>query len=99
MYKQLLIDMLVVVCGLGLYLFLTFYLKKAAKKNGKTLQIVDHISLGTKEKVMLLNVNRQLLLIGVTPTQINLLTEIPNEQERNFKSALNEKQFTQPIKV
>lgn len=88
MYTQLMIDLLVVLGGLGLYFFVAYYLKRVSLKKGNQLKIADYISLGTKEKVMLIHVNRQQFLIGVTPTQINLLAELPVTQEVTFKATL-----------
>lgn len=52
--------------------------KQAANKH---IKLVNMLSLGTKEKIILLEVNHVFLLIGVTPTHIETL-HVFNESER-----------------
>ncbi|HRH76649.1 MAG TPA: flagellar biosynthetic protein FliO [Cellvibrionaceae bacterium] len=69
--------------GLSLVLGMIFLLAKIGKKfhpnvnaPDRALKIVSMLSLGTKEKVALIQVGNQQILIGVTPQSINRLLDI-----------------------
>lgn len=48
------------------------------RKNNQRLQTIESLSIGTRQKVMLIQVDGQNLLIGVTPHQITALTAWPS---------------------
>lgn len=62
---------------IALIVFLAFWIKKAQQwqrpQGGQAMKIVSHLSLGVKEKVILISVGDQQILLGVTPNNINHL--------------------------
>lgn len=69
--------------GLALVLGLIFVLAKVGKKfhpsisaPDRALKVISMLSLGTKEKVALIQVGKKQLLIGVTPQSINTLLDL-----------------------
>jgi flagellar protein FliO/FliZ len=99
--------------GLGLVLALIFVLAKVGKKlhanisaPDRALKIVSMLSLGTKEKVALIQVGKKQLLIGVTPQSINTLLELaepididstPPEGEKSLLSARTASEFSRKL--
>jgi flagellar protein FliO/FliZ len=84
--------------GLGLVLALIFVLAKVGKKfhpnisaPDRALKIVSMLSLGTKEKVALIQVGKKQLLIGVTPQSINTLMELAEPIDVDTNPSVNEK--------
>lgn len=62
---------------IALILLLAFWIKKAQQwqrpQGGQAMKIISHLSLGVKEKVILVSVGEQQILLGVTPHSINHL--------------------------
>ncbi|HEY6529466.1 MAG TPA: flagellar biosynthetic protein FliO [Cellvibrionaceae bacterium] len=99
--------------GLGLVLALIFVLAKVGKKfhpnicaPDRALKIVSMLSLGTKEKVALIQVGKKQLLIGVTPQSINTLMELaepidvdstPSVSEKSLLSARTASEFSRKL--
>lgn len=76
-------------------LILVFYLVKrlstasGGNKKGNYIQVLSMHHLSPKEKLVLLNVLGETILIGVTPNQISKLKSIDTDME--FSSSANEK--------
>jgi|GEM_PF-2760679 len=92
------------LAGLGLTLLVIFGLSYLAKKiglqnvnNNKHMQVVSSLPLGQKERAILIQVNNQTLLIGVSPGGVNLLKTIeePSSQEQDTLSVNNNEKSTQ----
>ena len=47
------------------------------RKNTQRLQTIESLSIGTRQKIVLIQVDGQDVLIGVTAHQINALTPLP----------------------
>lgn len=59
----------------------TYFFKKYLKQetqNSASIKIVNHLPLSTKERIILLSVNQELLLIGVTANTISTLRVYDN---------------------
>lgn len=72
-YGHIILNLVVV---LGLIIFLLYLLKKFkfAKKGGaQHIKIINMVPVGAKEKIILLEVNKAILLIGATPNHIETL--------------------------
>ncbi len=72
-----------IMISLVLVLFLIFasawLLKRFGRVNGlasSNMQILGNMSVGQRERIILLKIGEEQLLIGVTPSQINLLHEL-----------------------
>lgn len=71
------------VCVLGLFFACVWLLRKSGQLStaGKpALNVAAGLSLGMREKVVLLNVGEKQLLLGVTPGRIDKLLELDGEQ-------------------
>lgn len=85
----------------------TFFFVKVLKKKGglrgsrrHLIEQMGYISLGAKTGVSLIKVGREFVLVGITPTQINFLSNLPKLQEQYdeethfergvFREAMNE---------
>jgi flagellar protein FliO/FliZ len=84
--------------GLGLVLGLIFALAKIGKKfhpnisaPNRALKILSTLSLGTKEKVALIQIGEKQLLIGVTTHNINTLLELAEPIDIDNSKPTNEK--------
>lgn len=84
---------------LALIIVLMYVLKKIRSSktfNHSSIRIINAMSIGTKEKIILVDVNNTLLLIGATPSHIGTLhvfkdneLEVENTHEyNNFKELL-----------
>lgn len=88
---------------LGFIIFLAWLLKKLGKttrfKRSKHLDIIDSISVGTKERVIIIKQNDRLLTIGVTPHSINLLNSelIQDEQLSEVENVNESDSITSPL--
>lgn len=73
---QWLLSLLVV---LAVILMLAWIAKKARffGSNHQQLQVVATLPLGPKERIMVIKVGNEQVLVGVTGQQINLLKELP----------------------
>lgn len=73
---QWLLSLLVV---LAVILMLAWIAKKARVfgSNHQQLQVVATLPLGPKERIMVIKVGNEQVLVGVTGQQINLLKELP----------------------
>ena len=74
---------------LGLIVVSAFVLKKFnfAQSNVQGMKVITSLSLGTKERLYVVEVNDQQLLLGVTSQQITLIEKL--EQPIKANSAIN----------
>ena len=79
----------VVVC----IFVLAFFLKKFKFVKGKTatLAIVDQLYVGPKQRVVMVKAGEKKILLGVTPNNINYLTEVKDSHDK-FSECLTEHQ-------
>ena len=57
----------------------------AIRASNPHVMILAQQSLGPRERVLVLNVLNRILVVGHTPTQINLITELDPEDVANLK--------------
>ncbi|SES84880.1 flagellar biosynthetic protein FliO [Thorsellia anophelis] len=82
---------------LAFIIFLAWILKKLGTnsrfRRSKNLDIIDSISVGSKERVFLLRQNKRLLTIGVTQHSISLLNSelIEDEELSNLNNPIDAK--------
>jgi flagellar protein FliO/FliZ len=81
MFSKVLLALFVVI----VLIFITLYLMRRFFKIGRTpgskgrMRVVDTLPLGAKRMVQVLEVGDRTLVIGVTPSRIDLLTELSLE--------------------
>ena len=64
--------------------------KMNSQNAGRRLQIIESLSLGTRQKVALIRVGEREVLIGISPTQINGIASWPDGalQPADFQDSL-----------
>lgn len=67
-----------------MYLFKRFKQAKDAKNS--MIKIINTVAVGTKEKIILMEVNHSMLLIGATPNHIETLYVFNDESEKSMAS-------------
>jgi len=77
------------VLVLGLILLLAFIAKKMriGPANQQGIKLVANLTIGQKERVVVVEVENEQYLLGVTSTQINLLQKLPNNVSKSTQSA------------
>ncbi len=69
LYIQMAIALAVVV---GLLFFISFFIKKRQSKPG-IMSILSYQSFGPKKAIVALGIGKEILLVGITPTDLKLL--------------------------
>lgn len=101
-----LLDLLKVLLGLILVLALMAglaWLMRGAnlarsKMSGNPMRIVGAVSVGTRERVMIIEVADQWLVVGVTPTQISSLATMPIQPLAPLNNETSGQQFSSWLK-
>jgi len=78
---------------IALILGLAWVLKKYARLPGNNqvdMKVLGGLSLGTREKAILIEVENQRLLVGVTPGHIQTLHVLDNNSEKSNASIVNQ---------
>lgn len=75
MLAQVMMNLLFVVSLAGVLLYVMKKWKQPGGRASSLIKTLSMLSLGTKEKILLLEVQGERILVGVTPTQMNLLKE------------------------
>ncbi|MGH1409312.1 MAG: flagellar biosynthetic protein FliO [Aeromonas sp.] len=78
---------------IGLILVLGFLLKKsklATAMGGGQMRVIASLPVGYKEKLMVVKVGEQQLLVGVTPQQVNFLYRLEEPLDENQPQAFSQ---------
>jgi flagellar protein FliO/FliZ len=70
---QVVLDLMLVLFFIALALFLLKKVQSKAAQNNQYIKIINSLSIGPKEKIILLEVNQTYLLVGATANQIDTL--------------------------
>jgi len=70
----------------------------AVRASNPHVMILAQQALGPKERVIIVNVLSRILVIGHTPTQINLLTELDPEDVAHLKPQPSNGDFAQQLR-
>lgn len=88
LYIQMAIALVVVV---GLIFLMSFIMKKRQLKPG-IMSILSYQSFGPKKAIVALGIGKEILLVGITPTDLKLLkTYHENDLEADSVKELNDK--------
>lgn len=73
-----------------LILFVSWLARRSGllRKKNQDIRIVAHQSLGSRNSIMIIEVEQQRLVLGVTPQNINLLHQLPPHS--SFKKQLDQ---------
>ncbi|GIS36816.1 MAG: hypothetical protein Ct9H90mP8_2360 [Pseudomonadota bacterium] len=58
-----------------------------ALKSGQKIKVVSTYHIAPKQKVMVIQINEQFFACGVTPTSINLISELKDSGDQSFLAA------------
>ena len=78
---------------IGLILVLGFLLKKsklATAMGGGQMRVIASLPVGYKEKLLVVKVGEQQLLVGVTPQQVNFLYRLEEPLDENQPQAFSQ---------
>lgn len=72
-YSYVILNLIVVITLMLVFLFLVKKIKYSGFSNKKYMNIISCLSVGPKEKILLVEVNQVFLLLGVTSSHIETL--------------------------
>ena len=88
-YIQMIVALAAVI---GLIMLLSFFMKKRQTKTGMLMNVVAYQSFGPRKGVAALKIGKDVLLLGVTSTDIKLLKAFgENEFEQQTTAEINNK--------
>lgn len=67
-------------------------------RHGLQMKVVGGISIGTRERVIVVEVDNQWLVLGVTPSNINTLTTLPKQELKESDVVTNTPSFSTWLK-
>lgn len=78
------ISVFLLFCLVGSYLFFRYFKGKGALRGARRYLIeqMSYCPLGAKSGVSLLKIGREFVLVGITPNQISMLSQLPKLQEQ-----------------
>jgi flagellar protein FliO/FliZ len=92
-YARIVSTLLIVIALIIVTVFILrkkYGLKTNLGKGKKCIQIIEHLSLGVKKSIVLVEVPGKHLLIGVTNDKIGLISEIANEDVADTDRTIND---------
>ena len=77
------------IAVLGIIFVLAFLIKKSrfVQRSGSSIRLETQMALGPKERIVQVRVGDRHLLLGVTPSNINLILELDNDSQKEAKAA------------
>ncbi len=72
---------ILLLIAIGILLYITYKIKNQNFRSDNNIKIISRYSLGTKEKLALLNVDDTKILIGMTPSSICTLHVFENDEK------------------
>ena len=77
------------IAVLGIIFILAFLIKKSrfVQRSGSSIRLETQMALGPKERIVQVRVGDRHLLLGVTPSNINLILELDNDSQIEAKAA------------
>ncbi len=97
MYFQVIMNLLLVIIAVLIYLYITWKVKSIKSSKGDLIEVASMLAVGPKEKIILVKVENQKILIGVTPGSMTFLSQITNDDTKpsgkvhqaNFRDVLD----------
>ena len=68
-------------------------------KSGQKIKVVSTYHIAPKQKVMVIQINEQFFACGVTPTSINLISELKDSGDQSFLAGITEKTPAEDIDI
>lgn len=84
--------MMAVLITLALLAAVAWFLRQsaAARRGAKSIAIETAVPLGERRSLVVVTVEGRRLLLGMTPTQVSLVTELTAAPAKSFESVLDE---------
>ena len=70
-----------------------------ALKSGQKIKVVSTYHIAPKQKVMVIQINEQFFACGVTPTSINLISELKDSADQSFLAGITEQTPAEEIDI
>ena len=70
-----------------------------AFKSGQKIKVVSTYHIAPKQKVMVIQINEQFFACGVTPTSINLISELKDSADQSFLAGITEQTPAEEIDI
>ena len=70
-----------------------------ALKSGQKIKVVSTYHIAPKQKVMVIQINEQFFACGVTPTSINLISELKDSGDQSFLAGITEQTPAEEIDI
>ena len=70
-----------------------------ALKSGQKIKVVSTYHIAPKQKVMVIQINEQFFACGVTPTSINLISELKDSGDQSFLAGITEQTPAEDIDI
>lgn len=90
------LHIIVNLAGLLIAIIFFFYIIQKIKMTkvnlNKDIKVINSLSIGAKEKIILLEVNKQLLLIGATQSSLNTLHVFQDDLYKSLLMEVEEKE-------
>jgi flagellar protein FliO/FliZ len=84
--------MMAVLITLALMAAVAWFLRQtaAARRGAKSIAVETAVPLGERRSLVVVTVEGRRLLLGMTPTQVSLVTELTAAPAKSFESVLDE---------
>lgn len=97
-YLQVMLALFLIVVLIIAAAWLVKRLNFTAMKSAGNLKIESSLVIGQKEKLLILRVENERILLGITPQQINFLHQLSNVNDRNeTPTSLEPKNFAEKL--
>ena len=70
-----------------------------ALKSGQKIKVISTYHIAPKQKVMVIQINEQFFACGVTPTSINLISELKDSGDQSFLAGITEQTPAEEIDI
>ena len=100
-YVHVVLNLGVVMLLIAFLVFLLKKLKMTRQDGTRKIQILNMVSIGAKERIIMLEANNKTLLIGATPNSISTLhvfDEVKELSDESDEPVLDHESFAEQIK-
>ena len=94
-----LVSLSVILALIGVLAFVAKRFGARGAPQARMLRVVSQISVGAREKISIVEVDDQWLVLGVTATQITLLTQTPRKENAAAISAAQPISFSKLLNI
>ncbi|MDR3476578.1 MAG: flagellar biosynthetic protein FliO [Gammaproteobacteria bacterium] len=96
-YIHMVANLIAVLAFILVLVYLLKKLKSSKYSTNQMIKIMNVVSVGTKEKVILMEVNNTILLVGATPNHIETLYVFDASEAEDKKAAINKNSYAEEV--